>query len=84
MRDKFIKATLIRAIRTMCQTAVATIGAAFCLSDVDWRVVLSASILAGILSILTSISTGLPEVDLETALYMNQDEPEDSEVQDEE
>lgn len=84
MRDKFIKAILIRAIRTMCQTAVATIGAAFCLSDVDWRVVLSASLLAGLLSILTSISTGLPEVDLETALYMNQDEPEDSEVDDEE
>lgn len=84
MRDKFIKATLIRAIRTMCQTAAATIGAAFCLSDVDWRVVLSASLLAGLLSILTSISTGLPEVDLETALYMNQDEPEDSEVPDEE
>lgn len=84
MRNKFIKATLIRAIRTMCQTAVATIGAAFCLSDVDWWVVLSASFLAGIMSILTSISTGLPEVDFETALYMNQDEPEDSEVQDEE
>ena len=84
MRDKFIKATLIRAIRTMCQTAVATIGAAFCLADVDWWVVLSASFLAGILSILTSVSTGLPEVDFETALYMNQDEPEDSEVQDEE
>lgn len=84
MRDKFIKATLIRAIKTMCQTAAATIGAAFCLADVDWGVVVSASFLAGILSILTSISTGLPEVDLETALYMNQDEPEDSEVPDEE
>lgn len=84
MRDKFIKATLIRAIKTVCQTAVAVIGTAFCLADVDWRVVLSASFLAGILSVLTSISTGLPEVDLETALYMNQDEPEDSEVQDEE
>ena len=80
MRNKFIKATLIRAIRTMCQTAVATIGAAFCLSDVDWRVVLCASLLAGILSILTSISTGLPETKYEMALHMNHDEPEDSEV----
>lgn len=84
MRNRFIRACLIRCARTICQTAVSTIGASFCLSDVDWRVVLSASVLAGILSVLTSISTGLPEVDIETALYMNQDEPEDSEVQDEE
>lgn len=84
MRDKFIRACLIRCARTICQTAVSTIGAAFCLADVDWGVVVSASFLAGILSILTSISTGLPEVDLETALYMNHDEPEDSEVPDEE
>ena len=84
MRNKFIRAFLIRCARTICQTAVATIGAAFALSDVDWSVVVSASLLAGILSILTSISTGLPEVDLETSLYMSYDEPEDSEVEDEE
>lgn len=63
MTKKFIQAMLIRAIRTFCQTAVATIGTAFVLSDVNWWVVLSASLLAGILSILTSIATGLPEAE---------------------
>lgn len=63
MTEKFIKAMLIRAVRTFCQTAIATIGTAFVLSDVNWWVVLSASALAGILSILMSISTGLPEVE---------------------
>lgn len=60
---KFWKAALIRAIRTVAQTAVATIGSAAVLSDVNWGVVVSASILAGILSILTSIATGLPEAE---------------------
>ena len=62
--DRFIKASIIRAIRTVCQTAVAVIGTAFVLTDVHWGVVVSASLLAGILSILTSVATGLPEVDL--------------------
>ena len=47
--NTFIKASLIRAIRTICQTAVAVIGTAFVLSDVDWWAVVSASLLAGIL-----------------------------------
>ncbi len=59
---EFIKAMLIRAARTICQTAVATIGTAAVLADVNWHIVLSASLLAGILSILTSFATGLPEV----------------------
>lgn len=79
----FIKSALIRAIRTVCQTAVAMIGTAVVLSDVNWVAVVSASILAGILSLLTSVATGLPEADYEMALYMNHDEPEDSEVDDE-
>lgn len=58
----FVKAALIRAVRTMAQTAVATIGTSAVLSAVDWRAVASASVLAGVLSILTSIATGLPEV----------------------
>ena len=55
------KAAGIRAIKTVAQTAVATIGSSAVLSAVDWKVVLSASVLAGILSMLTSIA-GLPEV----------------------
>lgn len=62
MTKQFIKCALIRAIRTMCQTAIATIGTSALLSEVDWLMVISASILAGILSILNSIATGLPEV----------------------
>ena len=58
---EFWKAAAIRAIRTVAQTAVATIGTAFVLTDVNWGVVESASVLAGILSVLTSIATGLPE-----------------------
>lgn len=58
----FWKATAIRAIKTICQTAIATIGTASLLSEVNWLVVISASIMSGILSVLTSIVTGLPEV----------------------
>lgn len=59
----FVKKAGIRAIRTVCQTAIALIGTATVLSDVNWVFVVSASVLAGILSILTSIVTGLPEVE---------------------
>lgn len=59
----FWKATAIRAIKTICQTAIATIGTATFLEEVKWPMVISASLLAGILSVLTSIVTGLPEVD---------------------
>lgn len=52
----------IRAIKTIAQTAVATIGTAAVMGAVDWRMVASASVLAGVLSMLTSIA-GLPEVD---------------------
>lgn len=58
----FWKAALNRALRTVAQTAVATIGTAAVLADIDFKYVVSASVVAGILSILTSISTGLPEV----------------------
>ena len=60
---KFLKAAGIRALRTVAQTAVATIGTAAVLQNVNWWMVISASVLAGILSILTSVATGLPEVD---------------------
>ena len=61
MNAKWWKAAGIRAIKTVAQTAVATIGTSAILSEVNWLVVASASALAGILSLLTSIA-GLPEV----------------------
>lgn len=62
MTKDFWKAALIRAARTVCQTAIATIGTTAVLQDVDWLLVASSSALAGLLSILNSIATGLPEV----------------------
>lgn len=58
---KWFKCAGIRAIKTIAQTAIATIGTSAVMSDVNWIMVLSASLLAGILSMLTSIA-GLPEL----------------------
>jgi len=62
MNKKWWKAAGVRAIKTIAQTAIATIGSSAVISAVDWKIVLSASALAGILSLLTSIA-GLPELD---------------------
>lgn len=59
---KWIKAAGIRAVKTVAQTFVATIGSAVVISAVDWKMVVSASLLAGILSVATSVA-GLPEVE---------------------
>lgn len=59
---KWLKAAGVRAFKTVCQTAVATIGSAAVLSAVDWKVVVSASVLSGVLSLLTS-AAGIPEVE---------------------
>ena len=61
---KWLKAAGIRAVKTICQTAIATIGTSAVLSAVDWKMVVSASVLSGILSVLTSLA-GLPEVNEE-------------------
>lgn len=61
----WFKAAGIRAIKTIAQTAVATIGTAVAMGDVNWVMVASAAALAGILSLLTSVATGLPEVNNE-------------------
>lgn len=60
MDKTWIKAAAIRALKTICQTAVATIGTSTAMGDVKWELVVSSSLLAGILSILTSLG-GLPE-----------------------
>jgi len=81
--NEFIKASLIRALRTIAQTAIAMIGTAVVMTDVQWKVVISASLLSGILSILTSIATGLPEVEYQRHIYMSAEEPEDSWIEEE-
>ncbi len=65
MKNRFFawfRAAGIRAIRTVAQTAAATVGTAAVLSEVNWMTVLSASVLAGILSLMTSMA-GLPELE---------------------
>ena len=61
----WLKAAAVRAIKTIAQSAVAMIGTAAVISEVDWKMVVSAAKLAGVLSILTSVD-GLPEVTIET------------------
>lgn len=61
--QNWLKAAGIRALRTVAQSAIATIGTAAVLGDVNWIMVSSAAALAGVLSILTSIVTGLPEAE---------------------
>ncbi len=59
---RWLKAAGVRAVKTVAQTFVATVGTSTVMGDVNWPMVLSASVLAGVLSIATSVS-GLPEVD---------------------
>ena len=67
LNKKWFYASGIRALRTVAQTAVATIGTSAAMADVNWIMVLSASALAGILSLLTSIA-GLPEIEKEESV----------------
>lgn len=60
--ERWTKAAAVRALKTMAQTAVATVGTSTIIATVDWKVVASASVVAGVLSLLTSVA-GLPEVE---------------------
>ena len=62
MEKTFWKCAGIRALKTVCQTAVAMIGTHTLMAEVNWTLVASSALLAGIISLLTSITTGLPEV----------------------
>lgn len=61
---QWVKAAGVRAVKTVAQTFVATIGTATVLGSVDWKLVISASVLAGVISLATSVA-GLPEVKVE-------------------
>lgn len=62
--QKWFKAAGVRAIKTMAQTAVAVIGTSAVIAQVDWKMVLSSAVVAGVVSVLTSVS-GIPEVESE-------------------
>jgi hypothetical protein len=69
MKDKqywkrWFKASCVRAVKTVAQTAVATIGTATALGEVNWQMIISASLLSGLVSMLTSVA-GIPEVQVE-------------------
>lgn len=63
MYKTWIKAAGIRALKTVAQTAVATIGTSALIAEINWPIVASASAVAGVVSLLTSVITGLPEVE---------------------
>ena len=62
MNTKWLKAAAIRAVRTVAQSAIAALGCSLTIYEVDWKYVAGVSVLAGVLSMLTSLA-GLPEVD---------------------
>ena len=79
----WMKAAGVRAVKTMAQTAIATIGSAAVLSSVDWKMVISAAALAGLLSLLTSVA-GLPEATGPSEMTIEEAEDEDEDVSEEE
>lgn len=80
MTKDFWKATAIRACRTFIQAILAVWTAGTVITQVDWKVVLLSAFSAAVYSVLTSIMTGLPEVEYKQHVYMSAEEPEDSEV----
>lgn len=78
MNKQFWKATGIRAVRTFLQVVLAVWTAGTLITEVDWKMLLLSAVSASIYSVLTSLLTGLPEVDYAQHIYMSADEPEDS------
>ena len=78
MNKQFWKATAIRAIRTFLQVVLAVWTAGTLITEVDWKMLLLSAVSASIYSVLTSLLTGLPEVDYAQHIYMSADEPADS------
>jgi hypothetical protein len=74
----WFKAAIIRAIRTMAQTALSMLTVGMAIKDVDWVQLVSISIVAGIISILTSLATGLPEATTEGSVVVNTEADADS------
>ena len=78
MNREFWKATGIRALRTFLQVVLAVWTAGTLITEVDWKMLFLSAVSASIYSVLTSLLTGLPEVDYQEHIYMSADEPEDS------
>ena len=84
MNKQVWKATAIRAIRTFLQVVLAVWTAGTLITEVDWKMLLLSAVSASIYSVLTSLLTGLPEVEYSQHIYMSVDEPTDSWVEEEE
>ena len=84
MNKQFWKATAIRAVRTFLQVVLAVWTAGTLITEVDWKMLLLSAVSASIYSVLTSLLTGLPEVDYAQHIYMSVDEPTDSWIEEEE
>ena len=83
MNKQFWKATGIRAVRTFLQVVLAIWTAGTLITEVDWKMLLLSAVSASIYSVLTSLLTGLPEVDYAQHIYMSVDEPADSWIEEE-
>lgn len=83
MNKQFWKATAIRAVRTFLQVVLAVWTAGTLITEVDWKMLLLSAISASIYSVLTSLLTGLPEVEYSQHIYMSADEPTDSWIEEE-
>jgi len=83
MDKNFWKATAIRAVRTFLQVVLAVWTAGTLITEVDWKMLLLSAVSASIYSVLTSLLTGLPEVEYQQHIYMSAEEPEDSWIEEE-